>query len=163
MKKHTTSQRLKEIITLRNLKQVDILKAAEPYCKKYGLQLTKSDLSQYVSGKVEPGQDKLTLIGLALNISEAWLMGYEVPMERDIKNKADTSNLNIEQLSNHEQKLILSYRSHPELQTAVDKILDIEESVHNIKIAARNGDNKETIITDSEIQKILDSEEPTDI
>lgn len=43
----------------------------------------KSDISQYVSGKVEPGQDKLTILGLALNVSEAWLMGYDVPMARD--------------------------------------------------------------------------------
>lgn len=39
-------------------------------------------MSQYVSGRTEPGQDKLTILGLALNVSEAWLMGYDVPMER---------------------------------------------------------------------------------
>ena len=84
MKKYTTSERLKQIMDARNLRQVDILEAAEPYCKKYGVKLEKNALSQYVSGKVEPGQEKLTILGMALGISEAWLMGYEVPMERHV-------------------------------------------------------------------------------
>ncbi len=79
MKKVTTSQRLKEIMKEKNLKQVDILELAKPYCKKYNIKLNKNDLSQYVSGKVEPGQYKLTILGHALNVSEAWLMGYDVP------------------------------------------------------------------------------------
>lgn len=79
MKSYTTSQRLKQIMSEKNLRQVDILRAAEPYCNKYNTKLGKNDLSQYVSGKVEPGQDKLTILGLALGVSEAWLMGYDVP------------------------------------------------------------------------------------
>ena len=69
-------------MSTRNLRQVDILEAAEPFCKKYNVKLEKNALSQYVSGKVEPGQEKLTILGMALGVSEAWLMGYEVPMER---------------------------------------------------------------------------------
>lgn len=84
MKQFTTSQRLEQIMRSRNMRQVDILNAAEPYCRKYGIKLGKNDLSQYVSGKVEPGQDKLTILGLALNVSEAWLMGHDVPAEREI-------------------------------------------------------------------------------
>lgn len=84
MKNHTTSQRLKQLMDVRNLRQVEILEAADPYCRKYGVRLGKNDLSQYVSGKVEPGQEKLTILGLALGVSEAWLMGYDVPMERNV-------------------------------------------------------------------------------
>ena len=79
----TTAERLNEIMTMRNLKQTDILKLAEPYCERYKQKLNKSDLSQFVSGKVAPGQWKLTILGLALNVSEAWLMGLDVPMQRD--------------------------------------------------------------------------------
>lgn len=78
-----TADRLKEIMERRDLKQVDIVRLCEPYSKEYGIRMGKSDISQYVSGKVEPGQDKLTILGLALNVSEAWLMGYDVPMARD--------------------------------------------------------------------------------
>lgn len=81
--KVTTSERLKQIMTEKNLRQVDILNRAEPYCKKYGIKLNRNDLSQYVSGKVEPGQFKLSMLGLALNVSEAWLMGYDVPQGRE--------------------------------------------------------------------------------
>lgn len=84
MKKYSTSDRLKQLMDSRGLRQADILRMAQPYCEKYDIKMGKSDLSQFVSGKVEPGQWKLTILGLALNVSEAWLMGYEVPMERDI-------------------------------------------------------------------------------
>ena len=77
-----TALRLQKIMKDRNLKQVDILRLSEPYCKKYNIKLNKSDLSQFVNGKFTPGQWKLTILGLALNVSEAWLMGYDVPMER---------------------------------------------------------------------------------
>lgn len=82
-------ERLNQAMKIRSLKQVDVLKAAKPYCDKYGIKLTKSDLSQYVSGKVEPRQEKLTILSLALSVSEAWLMGYDVSMERKGGTKAN--------------------------------------------------------------------------
>ena len=89
MKNFTTSQRLNQIMTARNFRQVDILTSAEPFCKKYGIKLGKNALSQYVSGKVEPGQERLTILGLALGVSEAWLMGFNVPMERSVTPTAE--------------------------------------------------------------------------
>ncbi len=82
MKKTTTAERLKQILKERSLRQVDILDLCKPLCEKFGIKLAKNDLSQYISGKVQPGQDKLSILGLALNISEAWLMGYDVPQSR---------------------------------------------------------------------------------
>lgn len=78
MKKYTTAERLKQIMQERNMKQVDILEFVLPVCKKYGLKMNKSDISQYVSGKVEPNQRKLVALSEALNVSETWLMGYEI-------------------------------------------------------------------------------------
>ena len=66
----------------RNLRQIDILNLTLPFCEKYGIKMNKSDISQYVSGKVEPNQDKLAVLGMSLNLNEAWLMGYDVPMKR---------------------------------------------------------------------------------
>lgn len=83
MDKATTADRLKQLMAERGLKQVDILEACKPYCEKYGVQLRKNDLSQYVSGKVEPKQDKLSILGMALNVNEVWLMGYNVPPGKD--------------------------------------------------------------------------------
>lgn len=82
MKDFTTADRLKQIMAERGIKQVDILEACQPFCEKYGVQLKKNDLSQYVSGKVEPKQDKLSILGMALKVNEVWLMGYNVPAGR---------------------------------------------------------------------------------
>lgn len=79
MKVCNTSDRLKQIMKNHGLRQVDILEAAKPFCEKHKVKLGKNDLSQYVSGKVEPGQDKLLILSLALGVSETWLMGYDVP------------------------------------------------------------------------------------
>lgn len=87
MKRHNTSDRLHQIMGERNLRQIDILNMTLPYCQQYGVKMNKSDISQYVSGKVEPNQDKLAVLGMALNINEAWLMGYDAPMERNRKNE----------------------------------------------------------------------------
>lgn len=83
MKKLTTADRLKFLMEERHLRQVDILRLVEPYCQKFGVKLERNALSQYVSGKSKPRQDKLTILGLGLNVSEVWLMGYDVPMERN--------------------------------------------------------------------------------
>ena len=72
---------LKKIMDQKGLRQVDILKRAEPFCDKYNIKLGKNDLSQYINGKVEPGQEKLSILSLALGVSETWLMGYEVSPE----------------------------------------------------------------------------------
>jgi len=82
MKPESTATRLRQLLKERNLKQIDIINLALPFCKKYDIKLGKNDLSQYVSGKVSPGQDKLYILSLALNVSEAWLMGFDVPRER---------------------------------------------------------------------------------
>lgn len=86
MKNERTAIRLKQIMEERHLRQVDILEKCKPYCEKYNVKLGRNDLSQYVSGKVEPGQEKLTILGLALNVSEAWLMGFDVPIKRNGEN-----------------------------------------------------------------------------
>lgn len=155
MKKYNTSYRLKQILAERNLKQVDVLRLAAPYCEKFGVKLNKNDLSQYVSGKVEPGQNKLYILGLALNVNEAWLMGYDVPMDKFDFNYSDSSQLS---LSPHETNVITAYRNKPEMQPAVDRLLDIdsEEETVQIATAARTIDNRNSIEQTQVIRKSLE-------
>lgn len=82
MKVTNTKERLAYIMWEKNLRQVDLLNLCKPYCEKYDVTLNKSHLSQYLSGRFEPKQDKLTILALALDVSETWLMGYDVPRER---------------------------------------------------------------------------------
>lgn len=81
--KATTAERLKQLMKERDLKQIDIVNLSQPFCKQYDIKIGRNDISQYLSGKVEPGRNKLFILCQALNINEACLMGFDVPMEKD--------------------------------------------------------------------------------
>lgn len=52
------------------------------------LNIPKSAISQYLSGKFEAKQDRIYDLAKYLDVNEPWLMGYDVPMER-AKNNAE--------------------------------------------------------------------------
>lgn len=79
--KQSTQQRLNQLMSERGLKQVDILNMSIPLQERTGIKMSKSHLSQYVNGKSQPDQHKLYLLAKTLNVSEAWLLGYDVPKE----------------------------------------------------------------------------------
>lgn len=80
VKKESFTKRMRKAMEMKNVKQVDLV-------EKTGLN--KSAISQYYSGKFEPKQDGVYLIAKALNVNEAWLMGYDVPKSRIIKKYPD--------------------------------------------------------------------------
>lgn len=69
----TISDRIKEGMALRDLKQTDL-------AERTGI--SKGALSSYISGRYVPKQNNIYLISKALNVSEAWLMGNDVPYDR---------------------------------------------------------------------------------
>lgn len=69
----TTSERIKEGMELRGLKQADLV-------EKTGI--SKGALSSYISGRYIPKRNNIYLISKALNVSESWLMGNDVPIEK---------------------------------------------------------------------------------
>ena len=71
------STRLNDAMALRELKQIDFVHAAE----KFNIQLGKSHMSQYVSGKTVPRADIAHVLAAYLRVNEDWLMGKDVPME----------------------------------------------------------------------------------
>lgn len=93
--KNTTASRLKQVMSERNLKQVDVISLSKPHQKELGVKLGKSALSQYINGKSTPDQEKLVLLSKTLGVSEAWLMGYDVPMvnESQPTNAHDIDNI----------------------------------------------------------------------
>lgn len=82
MKTSTTATRLREVMEEKDLRAVDLLKLCEPLCEKYNVKLSKNYLSQYLSGKFEPNQSRVMILATALGVSEAWLMGFDVPKTR---------------------------------------------------------------------------------
>lgn len=82
MEFENTAIRLKKIMQEKKLRQVDVLEIVKPFCEKYNVKINKSDISQYLSGKVKPGQEKLSMLSMALGVTESWLMGYDSPKEK---------------------------------------------------------------------------------
>lgn len=80
----TTSQRLQQALDEAGMKQADLAKATG---------LPKGGISNYVTGKYEPKSDVINKLAKALNVSEMWLWGYDVPKERPIKPSLDDKNL----------------------------------------------------------------------
>ena len=72
-------ERIKTALYIRRMKQCDLCKLAN---------VPKSSLSLYLSGAYEPKQDRIYSMAKALNVSEAWLMGYDVPMETNSPNES---------------------------------------------------------------------------
>lgn len=78
----TIAGRLRQIMAERNLKQIDILEACKPYFQECGVSISKPTMSLYCNGRAEPERARLHCLALALDVSELWLMGYDVEMER---------------------------------------------------------------------------------
>jgi transcriptional regulator with XRE-family HTH domain len=87
--KKTFAERMREGMRIRRMRQVDL-------CEATGL--SKSAISQYYSGKHEPRQDGIYLIAKALNVDEAWLMGYDVNI---------WTQKELEQIENFKEYLVL--------------------------------------------------------
>lgn len=70
--------RLKEALAIRQMKAVDLVEASG---------VPKSAISFYLAGKSKPKADRLYVIARVLDVSEAWLLGYDVPMNRTAEQK----------------------------------------------------------------------------
>lgn len=61
-------ERLNSILQKRNLSQADLSKLTG---------IRSSSISDWLNGKYEPKQDKISIIAEALNVSPVWLIGYD--------------------------------------------------------------------------------------
>ena len=77
----SSGERLKQLMAQEGLRQSDIVDLCKPFAKRYGVPITKSDISSYCTGRSDPSQKKLFILAQALHVSEAWLMGLDVAKE----------------------------------------------------------------------------------
>lgn len=70
----TFRNRLITAMEARNMKAADLSRLTG---------LSKPRISQYVNGTYEAKQQALYALSKALNVSEAWLMGYDTEMEKN--------------------------------------------------------------------------------
>lgn len=99
MRKYETADRIRQLMEEKNWKQVDIFNNSKPYQEKLGVKLGKSAISQYVNGIQAPDQRRLALLSLTFNVSEAWLMGYDVPREREAITETGYSETDLRKLA----------------------------------------------------------------
>lgn len=92
MRSSNPSERLKQLMSERNLKQVEILEKSLPYQKELGIKMGKSTLSQYVNGVQSPDQHRIYLLSKTLEVSEPWLMGYDVEKKRVPDNERNSTS-----------------------------------------------------------------------
>jgi transcriptional regulator with XRE-family HTH domain len=70
--------RIREALSIRNMKQVEL-------CERTGIK--KSSLNSWIGQRWQPKQEALMKMAKTLDVSEMWLAGYDVPMERPIEQK----------------------------------------------------------------------------
>ena len=101
----TCGKRIEKALRIRKMKRADLCKLAN---------VPKSSLSLYLKGAYEPKQDKIYKMAMVLNVSENWLMGYDVPMERN-----ETTSPNPIGLTDSEKIMLDLFRQIPESQQRV--------------------------------------------
>ena len=80
MERNTESiaTRLRRAMDAAGKKQADLVRETG---------LDRGSISSYLSGKYEPKQKAIYKLAAALDVSEAWLMGYDIPKERPPESK----------------------------------------------------------------------------
>lgn len=78
MEREKLSTRLQEAMDIRGFRQSDLVDRTG---------IPKVTISYYMTGKTEPKADRVYAIAKALDISEAWLLGFDVPMYRTDEQK----------------------------------------------------------------------------
>ncbi len=87
MLEDTFANRLKKALDYNNMRPIDLANKAK---------ISKAQISNYLKGSYKAKQDKLYTIAKILNVSEAWLMGYDVDMEREWIEEKSPSELSID-------------------------------------------------------------------
>ena len=100
--------RLKEVLDKKGLRAVDLM-------DKTGVP--KSAISFYLAGKSQPKADRLYIIAQALDISEAWLLGYDVPMARSLESKKNDQLI----------KLVTKMRNDDNFYSLVVKLSQVDD------------------------------------
>ncbi len=73
-------ERLKAAMKEKRLRQVDLIRLANEAGAPKGIQIGKSHMSQYCSGKTVPRADILRILASVLGVDPDWLRGEDVPM-----------------------------------------------------------------------------------
>lgn len=99
-------ERLKSVMGIKGIRAVDIAENTD---------IPKGAISYYIAGKSQPKADRLYVLAKYLNVSEAWLLGYDVPMERTAEQKKNDDLV----------KIIAQMRKDPKFFGIVSKLAEL--------------------------------------
>ena len=102
----STPDRLREAMHAADKKQIEL--ATET-------GLSHSTISRYLSGKVEPRQEAIIKLAKALDVSEWWLWGYDVPKARTAEHKKNDQLVSI----------VKQFRADPEFSDIVSMLAEL--------------------------------------
>jgi transcriptional regulator with XRE-family HTH domain len=126
MAKSEFKDRLKQALDVRNMKAVDL-------CEK--TKIPKGAISYYLSGRSTPKADRLYIICKALDVSEAWILGYDVDMA---KTKAQKNNDTI-------ADIVAKFKTDDSFSKLLEALVNDEEflnavkSMHSFATKAKDG------------------------
>ena len=73
MEKYEKKNRIDEALNIRGLKQIELAEKAG---------IAKNSINHWIKQRYQPKQEPLLKMARVLDVSEMWLAGYDVPMER---------------------------------------------------------------------------------
>ena len=104
--KSTLKERLRLALLDANMKPIEL-------SERTGIP--KSMISYYLNGKTKPKADRIYVICQVLGVSEAWLLGYDVPKNRTAEQKKNDDLVQV----------IAKLRKDPEFFEVVSKLASL--------------------------------------
>ena len=102
MDKYERKNRIREALSIRGLKQVELAEKSN---------ISKGTINNWLAQRYQPKQQALMTLARILDVSEMWLAGYDVPMERpeaQIKNDELVQLINEIRTNEELKKLFIS-------------------------------------------------------
>ena len=87
------AERLRMALNFRNMKATELSELTG---------INKSTISQYLSNEYVAKRDRIELFAKILNVNEAWLIGYDVPMETNNQDDLEEYELSHDELKEYE-------------------------------------------------------------
>lgn len=119
----STAERLREALDAAGKKQADLVRDTG---------LDRGAVSSYLAGKYEPKQMAAHKMAKALDVSEMWLLGYDVPRERTAEQKKNDDLAQV----------VVRLRNDPDFYEAISILARLEPaeyaSIKQILLALNN-------------------------
>ena len=123
MKVARTADRLREAMKDAGKTQADLMRETD---------LNRSAISRYLSGDYEPKQRAVVKLAQALDVSEMWLWGFDVPKERAAAQKKNDDLVQV----------VVKLRSDPDFYNDVNMLASLQPAdraaIHQLLVALYN-------------------------